>query len=470
MTLYPPKDQDLILVGGSGNLARKKLLPALYNLSLDGLLPKRGTFAVISHDDLDDNSFRKLAESSIKQFSRRSFDKKRWDSISSRFRFVNAKGGAAGLREIVDLPERTAYLAIPPSAIGPVTQEFQKASLVEGTKLVVEKPFGIDIESSRALDATLRQIFDEEDIFRIDHYLGKETVQNILALRFGNSIFERIWNRDSIEHVQITISEDIGVEERGPFYEEVGALRDIVQNHALQVISLLAMEPPISFAPERIRDERVKLLRVIAPLYPHEVVRGQYTAGEVNGESVPGYRDELGVGEDSSTDTFIAAKFHVDNWRWAGVPFYVRAGKRLPRRITEVQIAFSAVPMTCFQSVGIQELPGNHLTIRIQPSESISVSFAAKTPGPDMQVEPVRMNFRYDSTFAAEPQEAYERLLYDAMVGDQTLFLRSDAVDRAWEIVQPIVDDMPPIMQYPAGTWGPEQANDLLDSRAWHIH
>ena len=365
---------------------------------------------------------------------------------------------------------RTTYLAIPPSAFGPVTRQLLSASLVEGSKLVVEKPFGTDLESSRALEKDLRKIFDEQDAFWIDHYMGKETVQNILALRFGNFIFERIWNRDSVEHVQITIAEDIGIEERGQFYESVGALRDIIQNHALQVISLLAMEPPISFEPERVRDERVKLLRAVAPLMPSDVVRGQYTTGELNAQTVPGYREEPGVAGDSQTDTFIAARFRIDNWRWAGVPFYVRAGKRLPRRITEVQIAFKSVPMTCFRSAGIEELPGNHLTIRIQPSESISVSFAAKTPGPDMQVEPVQMNFRYDTTFSSEPQEAYERLLYDAMVGDQTLFLRSDAVDRAWEIVQPVIDDMPPVEHYAAGTWGSERSNDILEGRAWHIH
>ncbi|MCH7735201.1 MAG: glucose-6-phosphate dehydrogenase [Chloroflexi bacterium] len=470
MKLEAPPDQDFVIIGATGNLSRKKLLPAIYNLALDGLLPSGGLIIGQSNEDLNDAEFRRFADDSVKGFSRREIGPATHDAVSKKLRFVPPDRGLDGVRELCTTPERTIYLAIPPSAFETVVLGLKAAGLVEGSRLVIEKPFGVDTGSAEQLDETLHSVFSEDSIFRIDHYLGKETVQNLIAFRFANSIFERIWNRDAIDHVQITVAEDIGVEDRGQFYEEVGALRDIVQNHVLQVLALLAMEPPSSLHPERIRDERAKLMHAVAELDPAMVVRGQYTGGDIARKHVAGYRDEAGVASDSTTETYLATVFHIDNWRWAGVPFFVRAGKRLPRRVTEVQIAFRPAPTACFRGMELASLPDNHLTIRIQPDESISMSFAAKTPGPLMDIQPVRMKFDYGETFIKEPQEAYERLLHDALLGDGTLFLRADAVHRAWEIVQPVLDSPPAVSYYEAGTWGPERAEALLGGRAWHTH
>jgi glucose-6-phosphate 1-dehydrogenase len=341
--------------------------------------------------------------------------------------------------------------------------------LVTGTRLIVEKPLGRDLASARELDTTLHDVFAESQIFRIDHYLGKETVQNILVFRFGNSIFERVWNRDAIDHVQITVAESIGIEGRGAFYEEVGALRDIIQNHVFQVLSLLTMEPPASFYPEAIRDEKAKLFHAMQPLDPATVVRGQYTSGRLGGEAVPGYREEDNVDPNSSTETFVALQLCIDNWRWAGVPIYLRTGKRLPRRATEVLVSFRDVPIQLFQGTGVEQLPANHLSISIQPAEEITFAFLAKVPGPEIRVKPVRMNFSYEDSFMAEPAEAYERLLHDAMDGDRTLFARADGVERAWNVVQPVLDAMPPICFYPAGSWGPREADFLIEPHHWHL-
>jgi glucose-6-phosphate 1-dehydrogenase len=324
------------------------------------------------------------------------------------------------------------------------------------------------VTSAKDLGATLHEVFDESQIFRIDHYLGKETVQNILVFRFGNSIFERVWNRDAIDHIQITVAESLGIEGRGAFYEEVGALRDIIQNHVFQVLSLLTMEPPSSFEPEAIRDEKAKVFHVMQPLDPASIVRGQYTGGRVNGEQVPGYLEEEGVSPDSNTETFAALQLYIDNWRWAGVPIYLRTGKRLPQRTTEVTVSFKDVPICFFEGTGVEQLPENHLTIGIQPDEKITFAFLAKIPGPEITVKPVRMSFSYGESFMAQPAEAYERLLHDAMHGDRTLFARGDSVQRAWTVVQPVLDDMPSVCPYPAGTWGPPEAAALIAPRKWH--
>ena len=470
MSLQAPEDQDIVIIGGTGDLARRKLLPALYNLHLEGLLPAQGKIIGYARTRRSDDEFRAAAAAAVKEFSRTGLDEKAWSSFAERLTFVWAEpDGFAGVRRRCEQPTRLIYLATPPSTFPSTIRALGEHGLDSGTRLVVEKPFGHDVASAEELENTLHEVFEEPQIFRIDHYLGKETVQNILVFRFGNSIFERVWNRDAIDYVQITVAESIGIEGRGAFYEEVGALRDIIQNHVFQVLSLLAMEPPSSFDPEAIRDEKVKLFHAMQLLDPASVVRGQYTSGRINDEQVPGYLEEAGVAGDSSTETFVALQLHIDNWRWAGVPFFLRTGKRLPRRATEVLISFRDIPVRFFEGTGVQQLPANHLTISIQPDEEITFAFLAKVPGPEIKVKPVQMNFSYGDAFMAQPAEAYERLLHEAMDGDHTLFARGDGVERAWAVVQPVLDAIPPVRPYPAGSWGPPEADRLIAPRTWHL-
>ena len=470
MSLGKPADQDIIIIGATGDLARKKLLPALYDLHVGGLLPAGGKIIGYARSFLDDDEFRERAKDGVREFARTTFDEKVWAAFAERLAFVCANpGGFPELRERCEQSARLVYLAIPPSTFPTTIQELRDHGMVDGSRLVVEKPFGRDLTSARELDAALCNVFDESQIFRIDHYLGKETVQNILVFRFGNSLFERVWNRDAIDHIQITVAESLGVEGRGGFYEEVGALRDIIQNHVFQVLSLLTMEPPSSFDPEAIRDEKAKLFHAMQPLDPADVVRGQYSSGRVDGENVAGYREEAGVDRSSATETFVALRLSIDNWRWAGVPVFLRTGKRLPKRATEVLVSFRDIPVRFFEGIGIDRLPPNHLTISIQPDEEITFVFLAKIPGPDIQVKPVAMNFSYGESFMAQPAQAYERLLHEAMDGDHTLFARRDGVERAWTVVQPVLDAMPPICSYPAGSWGPVEADWLIGPRRWHL-
>jgi len=470
MNLECPPPQDIIIIGISGDLSQRKLLPALYNLAAADLLPKRGQIIGLARTDLGHEGFIDFARRSIKLFSHTGFDKKVWSLLEPRLTFIRLDNeGYARLREFAKEKERLIYLALPPSVVPEIIRNLQKADLVSGTRLVVEKPFGWDLESAKELARLSHETFDESQIFRIDHYLGKETVQNILVVRFGNSMFERVWNRDAIDHMQITVAESIGIEQRGAFYEEVGALRDIIQNHIFQVLSLLTMEPPASFEPEAIRDERAKLFKAMHPLDPANVVRGQYTRGRVDGHEVPGYREEEGVSPDSTTETFAALKLFIDNWRWAGVPFFLRTGKRLPLRATEVLIAFREVPIRFFEGTGVEELRPNHLTLDIQPEEEIKLSFVAKVPGPEIKVKSVEMRFSYGESFMSKPAEAYERLIHDAMVGNHTLFARRDAVESAWAVMQPVLDNMPPIHFYRAGTWGPQVAESIIAPRQWHL-
>ena len=471
MTLALPENQDIIIIGATGDLARRKLLPALYNLHLERLLPERGRIIGFARTSIDDNEFRRRAEEAVREFSRTGLDEQAWPAFAERLEYVCAEpDGFAELPQHCEQPARLIYLSIPPSTFPATARGLGKHGMAQGTRLVVEKPLGQDVASAAALDATLREFFDEPQIFRIDHYLGKETVQNILIFRFGNSLFERAWNRDAIDHMQITVAESIGIEGRGTFYEEVGALRDIIQNHVFQVLSLLTMEPPSSFKPEAIRDEKVKLFHAMQPLDPANVVRGQYTRGRIERENVPGYRDEEGVDRNSATETFVALELAIDNWRWAGVPIFLRTGKRLPHRTTEILIYFRDVPISFFEDTGVARLPANHLSIAIQPNEEITFAFLAKVPGPEIAVKAVRMQFSYGESFMSQPAEAYERLLHDAMDGDRTLFARGDGVERAWQIVQPVLDAMPPICFYPAGSWGPEEADMLISPRRWHLH
>ena len=464
-----PPALDFVIVGATGDLARRKLLPALYNLHLDGFLPQDARIIGYSRRDLTDAAFRARSEEAVREFSRRDVDPAAWDRFAARLGFVCARLG--GLDEVAQRtrPGRIVHLSTPPSAFSSTVQGLAQHDLVRDTRLVIEKPFGRDRLSARELNRTVHEFFDESQVFRVDHYLGKESVQNLLVLRFGNSMFERVWDRDAIDHVQITMAESIGVESRGEFYEEVGALRDVIQNHTLQVLTLLTMEPPRSFEPEAIRDEKVKLLHAVRPVEAAAVVRGQYARGAVNGDDVPGYREEEGVDPDSATETYTAIRLEIDNWRWAGVPFYLRTGKRLAGRTVEVYVSFRPAPVRFFQQSEVEDLESNHLLIRIQPQEGISLGFLAKEPGPTLRVQPVEMDFSYDRSFEAQPPEAYERLFHAAMGGEHTLFARADEVDLAWSVVQPVLDAPPPIRFYPAGTWGPSQADALIAPRRWRL-
>lgn len=471
MALTPPLAQDLILVGASGDLAQRKLIPGLYNLELDGLLPPEGSIIGYARRDMSDEQFRNLAAAAVREHSRRPFEDAAFDSFARRLRFISEEdGGFGALVERCQLPRRLAYLAVPPSAFMTYVRLFADHGLVDGTRIVIEKPFGHDLDSARMLDSELHEHFREDQIFRIDHYLGKETVQNILVFRFGNSLFERVWNRDAVDHVQITVAESIGVEGRGQFYEEVGALRDIMQNHLLQILSLLTMEPPSSFRAEAIRDEKAKLLESIPPVDPRAVVRGQYATGAIGDAVARGYRDEPDVSHASNTETFVAMRVNIQNWRWEGVPFYLRTGKRMPETVTEVTVVFREAPIRFFSELPeVSRLRPNQLTLRIQPEESITFSFLAKEPGPEVRVQPVRMHFAYGEAFETRLPEAYERLLHDAMEGDQTLFLRSDGVEEAWRIIEPVLENMPPLRFYAAGSWGPPQIDDLIEPRRWRL-
>jgi glucose-6-phosphate 1-dehydrogenase len=438
-----------------------------------------------------------MMHDAVAQFSRRKpVDETVWEDFAGRLHYLSGKfedaGTFARLREKLEALDRTNgtrgnrlyYLAIPPSEFPVVNDNLARAGLVVDandhgryTRIIVEKPFGTDLASGDALNADLHRVFDESQVFRIDHYLGKETVQNLVALRFGNAIFEPIWNRNHVDHVQITVAEDIGVEGRGKFYEGAGAMRDIVQNHLLQLLMVTLMEPPVAFTANEVRDEKIKVLRALKPIVDDDiakhVVRGQYGPGNFAGKAVPGYRQEANVSPESLVETFVAMRIEIDNWRFAGVPIYVRAGKRLTKRITEISVHFKHVPHMLLAQDG--PVAPDVLAIRIQPDEGIALRFVAKVPGQSMTLRPVTMDFRYGSTFGGSGPEAYERLILDAMLGDPTLFARSDEVSAAWRFVTPVLEawkcdtvtrDLPP---YPAGTWGPQAAADLIerDGRVW---
>lgn len=478
----------IVIFGATGDLTRRKLLPALYNLSVDSLLPSRFAALGFARREKSDDDFRREAKEDVAKFSRRPLEERAWGALAAALGYHRGEFGdpaayAALSKRLESLDRergtsanRLFYLATPPANTREILENLARASLLSspGARVVVEKPFGRDYESARALNGDVRKVLREDQTFRIDHYLGKETVQNILAFRFANGIIERLWNRECVDHVQITAAEEIGMEGRGAFYEQTGILRDIFQNHLLQLLTLVAMEPPAAFEADDVRDEKLKVLRSIRPFGPEEVeretVRGQYVAGAIRGERVPGYRDEDGVAKDSSTDTYAAARFRIDNFRWAGVPFYLRTGKRLARRLTEIAITFKKAPSLIFDT---NALDANALVIRVQPDEGISLRFGAKVPGPSNELRPVLMDFRYGTSFGIEPPEAYERLILDAMVGDSTLFTRADEVEEAWKIVTAMLDawqeDKPRLVPYEAGTWGPAAADELLarDGRRW---
>jgi glucose-6-phosphate 1-dehydrogenase len=495
-TRKPLEPCSIVIFGASGDLTSRKLIPALYHLHKEKQMPPDFRVIGFARREKSNESWRQELRQALDQFSRtKPVDDAVWKEFSEHIFYcqgdINDPPAYDRLEQLLSSfgsePLRNNilfYLATLPSQFGEVVEQIHRAGLLHKDnangwqRIVIEKPFGHDLESAHKLNAELTRYAREDQVFRIDHYLGKETVQNILMFRFSNSIFERLWNRDSVDHVQITVSESLGVGQRGGYYEESGALRDMVQNHLLQVLSLVAMEPPVSLEAEPIRDEKVKLLKSIRPLSPEDVarqvVRGQYFAGTVNGELRPGYRQEPKVAPDSNVETYVAAKLFVDNWRWSGVPFFLRTGKNLPLSASEVRIQFCPTPHVLFAAQCGQHLDPNSLTLRLQPNEGITLRFNGKIPGTSLQVRPVRMHFSYDSEFGAYTPEAYERLLLDAMIGDATLFIRRDEVETAWKIVDSIRKgwQSKPLSNrefYAAGTWGPVAAEDLLaqSGHAW---
>ena len=491
-----PAPSVFVVFGASGDLTRRKLLPALYNLAVSRLLPPGMSIVGFSLTEMSEDDFRGSMHDAVAEFSRRKpVDEAVWQDFASRLHYVAGKfedpGSFARLKEKLEELDRVNgtrenrlyYLAVPPSAFRTVIDRLAGAGLVHPpddalkySRIIIEKPFGRDLASGDALNADLHRVFDERQVFRIDHYLGKETVQNLVALRFGNAIFEPLWNRNHIDHVQITVAEDIGVEGRGKFYEEAGTTRDIVQNHLLQLLMVMAMEPPVAFSADEVRDEKVKVLKALKPIRGADVaeltVRGQYGPGNCAGKPVPGYREEPNVSPASVVETFVAMRVEVDSWRFAGVPIYIRAGKRLTKRVTEISVHFKQVPHALLSQAGPVE--PDVLAIRIQPDEGIGLRFVAKVPGPTMTLRPVTMDFRYGATFGGSGPEAYERLILDAMLGDPTLFARADEVSAAWRFITPVLDawaKTPPkqLPGYAAGTWGPTEATRLIerDGRAW---
>jgi glucose-6-phosphate 1-dehydrogenase len=480
VALAAPPPQTLVVFGASGDLARRKLLPALYDLAYEGLLPERYAIVGSGGSRLDDGDFRERARGAVEEFSRHRLDEGRWQAFARGLSYVSAPlddPEAFGLlrERLVALDtelgaegRRLFYCGTPPSAFPLIVRRIGDAGVAEGARIVLEKPIGHDLASALELGRIVHEVFDERLVSRIDHYVGKEAVQNILVFRFANSMVERAWCAEAVDHVQITVAESAGIERRGRYYEEAGALRDMVQNHLLQLLAFVAMEPPHSLAPEDVRDRKTELLEAVRPFSEDDLVRGQYVAGVVEGHEAPSYRDEERVAPESAVETFVALRAWVDNPRWKNVPFFLRTGKRMPHRETEVTIVLRESEGRLFEDAGIARLPAHHLALRIQPDEGISLVFRAKEPGPGMALDAVPMDFSYGASFKTRPAEAYERLLYDAMAGDQTLFLRQDAVERSWEIVAPVLDASGTVHPYAAGTWGPSAADELIAPRAWH--
>ena len=485
----------MVVFGAGGDLTRRKLVPALINLRRGNLLTDDTRVVAMSRPGVEEMGFRAKLLDDASSFldPGLSPDERGWLDSHLSLVFGNLDDPATyeSLRAELDrlsLGHALFYMAVPPTLFGQIAKGLGAAGLNQGTvpgssepawrRIVVEKPFGRDVATARSLNQELATAFSEPQIYRIDHYLGKETVQNLMVFRFANGIFEPVWNRRYIDHVQITVAESVGVEGRGGYYETAGALRDMVQNHLFQLLALTAMEPPNSFDADRVRDERVKVLRSIRPFTPelvaHDVVRGQYLAGAVDGKPAVGYREEPTVAPTSNTETYVALKLLIDNWRWADVPFYLRTGKRLARRVSEIAIRFKSPPLLLFRDAACaNQVVPNTLIVRIQPDEGIALRFQAKLPGPDLSVGLVRMEFKYVDYFGAKPSTGYETLLYDVMTGDQSLFHRADMVETGWEVVAPILDAWGKapdgVEPYPASSWGPPAAEELLarDGREW---
>ena len=486
----------LVVYGASGDLTKRKLIPALYSLAHEGLLPAGQTIIGFARPDYTDEAFRMAMREACDKYARvRPVDSAIWDNFAQGLFYVRGNFAEpeayARLKERLHECDRTRgtggrriyYLAVPPNFFPVISDILGGEHMVTDpetggpfTRVIIEKPFGHDLQSARELNRVAVTTFRERQVFRIDHYLGKETVQNLLVLRFANGIFEPFWNRQYIDHLQFTVAESIGVEKRGGYFDTAGITRDIVQNHLLQLVSLVAMEPPVAFEADAIRDEKVKVIRALRTMpvdrQSEFVVRGQYEDGSVLGEKAAAYKKEVNVPADSRTETFVAIKAFVDNWRWADVPFYIRAGKRLPKRVTDISIHFRPAPNPLFRRVPGVRVQPNVLAIRIQPDEGISLKFDSKVPGPTVRSAPVTMEFRYATSFGAEPPEAYERLLLETMLGDSTLFARRDEVEAAWAWLDPLLgawEKSGDPAAYPAGTWGPPEADLLLerDGRRW---
>ena len=486
----------IIIFGATGDLTHRKLIPALFSIEAQGLLPDHVKIVGFARRDYSDQSFREELQKSLQEYAGDLWKEAQdiWPKFSQRIVFHRSDfdnpAGFTGLKERLDQFDaaegtggnRLFYLATPPSTYSTVIEQIGKAGLVKSedgeggpgfTRIIVEKPFGSDLDSARKLNIELKTVFHEEQIYRIDHYLGKETVQNIFVFRFANALFEPLWNSRYIDSVQVTVAETVGVEARAGYFDNAGELRDMVQSHALQMLALVAMEPPISLGANDLRDEKVKVLRAIKPIHPEDcescVVRGQYGAGEIGGKAVPAYRDEPNVPKESVTDSYVALKLEIQNWRWSGVPFYIRAGKRMPERVTEINIVFKDVPPILLNQMDGKDAEPNVITIRVQPNEGISMRLGAKPPGQRTRVIPVDMNFTYGTSFGQRIHDAYERLLMDALLGDAALFTRDDEVEAEWGLVTPILEgwkktEPPSLPNYPAGSWGPEEADQMVST------
>ncbi len=490
-----PAPCTVIIFGASGDLAKRKLVPALFNLAREHRLPGGFSMVGYSRSEISHEAFRDMMHESVAQFSSSGPPTPvEWDGFAEGLFYVAGKYDnlddylkLKAQLEKLDAERGTSgnrvfYLSTPPSLIGPIMDTLGKSGLSrspEGgwTRIIIEKPFGYDLETAKALNHEVARVFEEDQVYRIDHYRAKETVQNIVAMRFANGIFEPVWNRRYIDNIQITAAEAVGVEGRGGYYEGAGAVRDMLQNHLLQLLALVGMEPPTSLDANAVRDEAIKVAKAIRPIPADKVddfaVRGQYSKGWVSGKSVPGYREEEGVKPNSSTETFAAIKFYIDNWRWSDVPFYIRSGKRMTKRAAEIAIQFRQVPMRLFNPTAADLHEPNLLVMKIQPEEGLTMRLSAKLPGHAIHLRSVNMDFRYGSSFGVRSSEAYERLLLDCMLGDATLFVRRDMVETGWELMMPILNHWKNIGEanlpfYDAGTWGPEEANSLMaEGREW---